>query len=79
MRVERPTSLTNGIGLNREDHSHLVELLVPEKDDYFVLKPKHSGFDCTTLDILLQYLGVKVVVLAGFAGNICVLFTAIDA
>src|SRR4051812_27588198 len=27
----------------------LVELLRPEEDDYFVLKPKHSGFYSTTL------------------------------
>ena len=35
----------------------VVELLVPDDDDYFVLKPKHSGFFSTTLDILLDYLG----------------------
>ena len=57
----------------------LVEALVPEPDDYFVLKPKHSGFFSTTLDILLEYLGVKTVILTGVAGNICVLFTANDA
>ncbi len=57
----------------------LVELLRPDKDDYFVLKPKHSGFFSTTLDILLDYLEVKTVVLTGLAGNICVLFTANDA
>ena len=57
----------------------LVELLRPDKDDYFVLKPKHSGFFSTTLDILLDYLEVQTLVLAGIAGNICVLFTANDA
>jgi nicotinamidase-related amidase len=57
----------------------LVELLRPEQDDYFVLKPKHSGFFSTTLDTLLQYLGVKTVILTGIATNICVLFTANDA
>ena len=57
----------------------LVEDLVPEPDDYFVLKPKHSGFFSTTLDTLLEYLGVKTVILTGVAGNICVLFTANDA
>ena len=31
----------------------------PSEDDYFVLKPKHSGFFSTTLDILLEYLQVK--------------------
>jgi nicotinamidase-related amidase len=57
----------------------LAELLRPEEDDYFVLKPKHSGFFSTTLDTLLRYLAVKVVVLTGLAANICVLFTANDA
>ncbi len=57
----------------------IVELLRPDKDDYFVLKPKHSGFFSTTLDTLLKYLDVKTVVLAGIAANICVLFTANDA
>lgn len=57
----------------------LVELLVPDKDDYFVLKPKHSAFFSTTLDILLEYLGAKSLILTGIAGNICVLFTANDA
>jgi nicotinamidase-related amidase len=57
----------------------MVELLRPAEDDYFVLKPKHSGFYSTTLDTLLRYLGVNTLVLAGVAGNICVLFTAQDA
>ncbi|MFO0866777.1 MAG: isochorismatase family cysteine hydrolase [Gemmataceae bacterium] len=57
----------------------LVELLRPRKDDYFVLKPKHSGFFSTTLDTLLDYLGVQTIVLTGVAANICVLFTANDA
>jgi nicotinamidase-related amidase len=57
----------------------IVELLQPDDDDYFVLKPKHSGFYSTTLDLLLRYFGVNTVVLTGMAGNICVLFTANDA
>ncbi len=56
-----------------------VEQLVPDEDDYFVLKPKHSGFFSTTLDTLLAYLGTKTVILTGVAANICVLFTANDA
>src|SRR5829696_7977719 len=57
----------------------LAELLRPEEDDYFVLKPKHSGFFSTTLDILLNYLEAKTLVLTGLTGDICVLFTAHDA
>ena len=57
----------------------VVELLRPEEDDYFVLKPKHSGFYSTTLDLLLDYLQVHTLILTGIAGNNCVLFTANDA
>ena len=57
----------------------IVALLQPEEEDYFVLKPKHSGFFSTTLDTLLRYLGSKTLILTGVAGNFCVLFTANDA
>jgi len=57
----------------------LVDLLRPAEDDYFVLKPKHSGFFSSSLELLLEKLGSRELVLAGFAGNICVLFTANDA
>lgn len=53
--------------------------LRPTARDYFVLKPKHSGFFDTTLDTLLEALGIRRVVVTGIAGNICVLFTANDA
>jgi len=53
--------------------------LRPTSRDYFVLKPKHSGFYDTTLDTLLETLGIRRVILTGIAGNICVLFTANDA
>jgi nicotinamidase-related amidase len=57
----------------------IVELLQPADDDYFVLKPKQSGFYASTLDILLDYLQVETLLITGVAGNICVLFTAHDA
>ncbi|HWT01308.1 MAG TPA: isochorismatase family cysteine hydrolase [Pyrinomonadaceae bacterium] len=57
----------------------VVELLRPDEDDYFVLKPKHSGFFSTTLDTLLEYLRARTLILTGVAANICVLFTANDA
>jgi nicotinamidase-related amidase len=53
--------------------------LRPTARDYFVLKPKHSGFFDTTLDTLLATLRIRRVILTGIAGNICVLFTANDA
>jgi nicotinamidase-related amidase len=57
----------------------IVEILKPEDDDYFVLKPKHSGFFSTTLETLLRYLGSNRLIMTGIAGNFCVLFTANDA
>jgi nicotinamidase-related amidase len=64
----------------RDQPGHRVtELLTPGQHDYFVLKPRHSAFYCTALELLLARLGVKTLVLVGFATNICVLFTAHDA
>lgn len=57
----------------------LAQLLPPSDNDYFVLKPKHSGFFATTLNTLLRYLGAKTLILTGICGDICVLFTANDA
>lgn len=57
----------------------LVRQLAPAPQDYFVLKPKHSGFYATTLEVLLDYLKAHTLVLAGIAGDRCVLFTANDA
>ncbi|KAI9003244.1 Isochorismatase-like protein [Gaertneriomyces semiglobifer] len=57
----------------------VVEMLKPQKDDYFVLKPKHSAFYATALDSLLTYLQVKSLIMVGMAGNVCILFTANDA
>jgi nicotinamidase-related amidase len=57
----------------------VAKLLRPDEDDYFVLKAKLSGFYHTQLDLLIDYLQVRTVVLAGFATDMCVLFTASDA
>ncbi|MFD1140153.1 cysteine hydrolase family protein [Larkinella insperata] len=57
----------------------LVELLRPNSDDYFVLKPKHSAFYATTLETLLEYLKAKRLILTGISADVCVLFSASDA
>ena len=57
----------------------IAQLLAPDEHDYFVLKPKHSGFHSTSLDVLLAHLGASTLILTGIAGNFCVLFTAQDA
>ena len=57
----------------------VVETLRPHPDDYFVLKPKHSGFFATPLELLLRCLEVRRLIVTGVAGNNCVLYTAADA
>ena len=57
----------------------IAECLRPAEGDHFVLKPKHSGFYATPLELLLRHLGVRRLVLTGFAADICVLYTAHDA
>lgn len=59
--------------------ARIASALAPEVSDYRVLKPKHSAFFGTPMDLLLRHLGVSTVVLCGVAGNQCVAATAIDA
>lgn len=54
-------------------------LLEPTPRDFFVLKPHLSGFHETPLDTLLQSGEVQTTVIAGFAADHCVFFTAADA
>jgi nicotinamidase-related amidase len=56
-----------------------VAPLQPEAEDYCVLKPMHSAFYQTPLDVLLRHLGISSIILAGIATNSCVLCTAHDA
>lgn len=51
----------------------------PAKDDYFVLKPRHSGFYATPLEALLDDVKAGSLVVTGIAGDGCVLSTASDA
>jgi nicotinamidase-related amidase len=57
----------------------LVETLKPRPDQYFVLKPRHSGFYGSCLDLLLRALDTRRLVLTGLTGNLRVLYTANDA
>jgi nicotinamidase-related amidase len=57
----------------------ITRLLRPSHFDYFVLKPKHSGFYSTTLELLLEHLGARTLILTGLLADSCILFTAQDA
>ena len=70
--------LRHSLGKSSRGRS-IAEKLKPDDEDYFVLKPKHSAFYSTTLDVLLKYLGAETLVLTGVTTDICILFTANDA
>jgi nicotinamidase-related amidase len=57
----------------------LARALPPEEDDYSILKPQHSAFYNTPLEVLLRQLGIGSVILTGTAGDSCVLASVIDA
>jgi nicotinamidase-related amidase len=66
--------------LSNQSKAHrLVEQIVPEPADYFILKPKHSGFFGTPLHALLENIGARTLILAGVTSHQCILFTAADA
>jgi nicotinamidase-related amidase len=57
----------------------VAELLRPDADDYFVLKPRHSAFYGTSLELLLGHFHTRTLLITGVAGNNCVVASATDA
>jgi nicotinamidase-related amidase len=57
----------------------VIRALRPDRRDYFILKPKHSAFFSTPLELLLEHLGVRTLILTGLLADSCILFTAQDA
>jgi nicotinamidase-related amidase len=53
--------------------------IAPSADDYFALKPKHSAFFATPLDLLLRHLRVERLLVTGVASDQCVLLAAVEA
>jgi nicotinamidase-related amidase len=64
----------------RDDTSgEIARLLAPRPRDVTLLKPRHSAFFCSALELLLKEMGARELVLAGLATDICVQMTAADA
>jgi nicotinamidase-related amidase len=57
----------------------ITRLLVPKDDDIAVLKPRQSAFFATPLELLLEQLKTRRLIVVGLATDLCVLFTALDA
>lgn len=59
--------------------AQFVRPLLPDSEDYFVLKPMHSAFYMTPLEVLLEHLQVETLILTGLTTNSCITVTAHDA
>jgi nicotinamidase-related amidase len=59
--------------------ARFVKPLLPDSEDYFVLKPMHSAFYMTPLEVLLEHLQVETLILTGLTSNSCLTITAHDA
>ena len=59
--------------------AQFVRPLLPDGEDYFVLKPMHSALYMTPLEVLLQHLQVETLILTGLTSNSCITVTAHDA
>ena len=57
----------------------IVRTVLPQPQDYFIFKPRHSAFYATPLADLLAMLHVRTLILCGLTSHQCVLFTAVDA
>lgn len=57
----------------------IVAQIAPDDDDFFVLKPKHSAFFATPMELLLRHLQARRLILTGVSSDQCVVMTAEDA
>lgn len=62
-----------------ETGAAIAESLLPQEGDYSVLKPKHSAFYATPLDLLLRHLRVRTLIVTGVATDQCIVMSAAEA
>jgi nicotinamidase-related amidase len=62
-----------------ERGAEITRALMPDDEDYFLLKPSQSAYFCTPLELLLQDLKVQRLLLTGVAADQCIALTAAEA
>jgi nicotinamidase-related amidase len=66
--------------LGRDDESgEIARLLAPRATDLTILKPRHSAFYGSPLELLLKQMEARELILCGLAADMCVQLTAADA
>jgi nicotinamidase-related amidase len=59
--------------------AEIARLLYPQAEDITILKPRHSAFFGSPLELLLDEMQARELVICGLATDICVQLTAMDA
>jgi nicotinamidase-related amidase len=72
-------SLVNECVARDDASGEIARLLCPRATDLTLLKPRHSAFYCSPLELLLHEMGAQELILAGLATDMCVQMTAADA
>jgi nicotinamidase-related amidase len=57
----------------------IARLLYPQAKDLTILKPRHSAFFASPLELLLNQMRARELVICGLATDMCVQLTAMDA
>ena len=57
----------------------MARLLYPQAEDLTILKPRHSAFFASPLELLLKEMQTRELVICGLATDMCVQLTAMDA
>jgi nicotinamidase-related amidase len=66
------------LGLEGEA-GEIARVLYPQADDLTILKPRHSAFYASPLELLLTEMQARELVICGLATDMCVQLTAADA
>lgn len=72
-------SLVSGCRQREDASGEIARLLAPHASDLAILKPRHSAFYGTPLELLLAEIGARELVVCGLATDMCVQMTAADA
>ena len=72
-------SMVSQFSAQENESGEIARLLAPRPHDITLLKPRHSAFYCTALELLLREMGTRELILAGLATDMCVQMTAADA
>jgi nicotinamidase-related amidase len=64
---------------NPGDGARITQYLAPADEDYFILKPKHSAFFATPLELLLDHLRAHRLLVTGVTSDQCIAATVADA